>query len=223
MYLYNFQVLRLEVAGNGVGFFMRNLLGFLNIALVGFVVSALAARFILPGLSLEGSTMWVLRASPLSWSEILWAKFWGGFLPVALVAEMVVLLSNAVLHTSWSMSILAVVAVLSLSAAIVGLAVGLGAAHPRFDAADGAQVTSGYAGLLFMILSALLVFLSVTVLAWPVYHSFRAAWLGWGAGAAEIAGMAAGLIAVGGLCLIALLTAMQSGTRRLQALESTGG
>jgi hypothetical protein len=55
-----------------------------------------------------------------------------------------------------------------------------------------------------------------------VYHSFRAAWLGWGAGAAEIAGMAAGLIAVGGLCLIALLSAMQSGTRRLQALESTG-
>lgn len=223
MYLYNFQVLRLEVAGDGVGFFMRNLLGFLNIALVGFVVAALAARFILPGLSMEGSTMWVLRASPLSWSEILWAKFWGGFLPVAVVAEMVVLLSNAVLHTSWSMSVLAIVAVLCLSAAIVGLAVGLGAAHPRFDAADGAQVTSGYAGLLFMILSALLVFLSVTVLAWPVYHSFRAAWLGWGAGAAEIAGMAAGLIAVGGLCMIALLAAMQSGTRRLQALESTGG
>lgn len=223
VYLYNFQVLRLDTASDGVGWFMRNLLGFLNIALVGLVVTALAARFVLPGLSLEGRTMWVLRASPLTWSEILWAKFWGGFLPVAVVAELVVLLSNAVLHTSLSMGLLAVLAVLFLSAAIVGLAVGLGAAHPRFDATDGAQVTSGYAGLLFMILSALLVLASVTVLAWPVYHSFRATWLGWGAGAAELGGMLAGLGAVCALCLAALLGAMQAGARRLEALEVTGG
>ncbi|MGH7557579.1 MAG: putative ABC transporter permease subunit [Gemmatimonadota bacterium] len=223
VYLYNFQVLRLDTAGDSVGWFMRNLLGFLNIALVGLVVTALAARFVLPGLSLEGNTMWVLRASPLTWSEILWAKFWGGFLPVAIVAEVVVLLSNAVLDTSLAMGLLAAAAVLCLSAAIVGLAVGLGAAHPRFDATDGAQVTAGYAGLLFMMLSAMLVLLSVTVLAWPVYQSFRATWLGWGAGAAELGSMAAGLIAVGALCLVALLAAMRTGTRRLEALEATGG
>ncbi len=223
VYLYNFQVLRFDATGDGAGWFMRNLLGFLNIALVGLVVTALAARFVLPGLSLEGGTMWVLRVSPLTWSEILWAKFWGGFLPVAVVAELVVLLSNAVLDTSLSMGLLAALAVLCLSGAIVGLAVGVGAAHPRFDAADGAQVTSGYAGLLFMILSALLVLVSVTVLAWPVYHSFRAAWLGWDAGAAELGGMLAGLTAVGALCLAALLTAMQTGARRLSALEATGG
>lgn len=223
VYLYNFQVLRLDTAGDGVGWFMRNLLGFLNIALVGLVVTALAARFVLPGLSLEGGTMWVLRASPLTWSEILWAKFWGGFLPVAAVAELVVLLSNVVLHTSLSMGLLSALAVLCLSAAIVGLAVGLGAAHPRFDAADGAQVTSGYAGLLFMILSALLVLASVTVLAWPVYHSFRATWLGWDSGVAELGAMLAGLAAVAALCLLALLSAMQTGARRLAALEATGG
>ncbi|MGH7571007.1 MAG: putative ABC transporter permease subunit [Gemmatimonadota bacterium] len=223
VYLYNFQVLRLGAASDGVGWFMRNLLGFLNIALVGLVVTALAARFVLPGLSLEGSTMWVLRASPLTWSEILWAKFWGGFLPVVVVAEIVVLLSNAVLDTSLEMGLLAAGAVLCLTAAIVGLAVGLGAAHPRFDAADGAQVTAGYAGLLFMMLSAMLVLVSVTVLAWPVYQSFRATWFGWGAGAAELGSMTAGLIAVGALCMIALLAAMRTGARRLEALEATGG
>ncbi len=223
VYLYNFQVLRLDAAGDGVGWFMSNLLGFLNIALVGLVVTALAARFVLPGLSLEGNTIWVLRASPLTWSEILWAKFWGGFLPVAAVAELVVLLSNAVLDTSPAMGMLAAAAVLCLSAAIVGLAVGVGACHPRFDAADGAQVTAGYAGLLFMMLSAMLVLLSVTMLAWPVYQSFRAAWLGWGSGVAELGGMASGLIAVGALCLIALLTAMRAGARRLEALAATGG
>lgn len=219
IYLYNFHVLPLDPAG-GTGYFMRNLLAFLNVALVGLVVTALAARFILPGVSLEGGTLWLLRTSPLTIRELLWAKFWGGFLPVVIVAELLVVLSNTLLHSTMLLHILSVGASLSLSAAIVGLAVGLGAAHPRFDAADSAQVAAGYAGFLFMILSALLVLFSVTVLAWPVYHSFRATWLGWGVGPREWVGLAAGLTAVAGLSGIALLLAMRSGCRRLELRET---
>lgn len=218
VYLYNFMVLPLDPAG-GTGYFMRNLLGFLNVALVGLVVTALAARFILPGVSLEGGTMWLLRTSPLKEGELLWAKFWGGFVPIVIVAELLVVLSNKLLHTSFQLEVLSVAAVFCLSMAIAGMAVGLGAAYPRFDANDGAEVASGYAGFLFMVLSALLVLLSVTVLAWPVYHSFQATWLGWGVGAREWGGMAGGLAAVGGLSAIALVTAMRRGQRRLELKE----
>ncbi|MDX1660584.1 MAG: hypothetical protein R3326_02230 [Gemmatimonadota bacterium] len=218
VYLYNFMVLPLDPAG-GTGYFMRNLLAFLNVALVGLVVTALAARFILPGVSLEGRTLWLLRTSPLTEGELLWAKFWGGFVPIVVVAELLVILSNSLLHTTTQLEVLSIAAVFFLSTAIAGLAVGLGAAHPRFDAADGSEVASGYAGFLFMVLSALLVLFAVTVLAWPVYHSFRATWLGWGVGAREWGGMAGGLAAVGGISAIALVTAMRRGRRRLELTE----
>lgn len=218
VYLYNFRVLPLDAAG-GTGYFLRNLLAFLNVALVGLVATALAARFILPGVSLEGRALWVLRSSPLTIPEFLWAKFWGGFLPLLIVAELLVVLSNTLLHSTHLMGVLSVAAVFFLCAAIVGLAVGLGAAHPRFDAADGAQMAASYGGFLFMVLSALLVLFSVTVLAWPVYHSFRAAWLGWEVGASEWGGLAAGLTAVAGMSTIALFGAMRSGCRRLELSE----
>lgn len=218
VYLYNFMVLPLDPAG-GTGYFMRNLLAFLNVALVGLVVTALAARFILPGVSLEGRTLWLLRTSPLTEAELLWAKFWGGFVPIVVVAELLVVLSNTLLHTTTQLAVLSIVSVFFLSTAIAGLAVGLGAAHPRFDANDGAEVASGYAGFLFMVLSALLVLFSVTILAWPVYHSFRATWLGWGVGVREWGGMAGGLAAVAGISAIALVTAMRRGRRQLELKE----
>lgn len=218
VYLYNFMVLPLDPAG-GTGYFMRNLLAFLNVALVGLVVVALAARFVLPGVSLEGQTMWLLRTSPLTEGELLWAKFWGGFLPLVVVAELLTVLSNRLLHTTFQLEVLSVAAVFCLSTAIAGLAVGLGAAYPRFDANDGAEVASGFAGFLFMVVSALLVLVSVAVLAWPVYHSFRATWLGWGVGAREWGGLAAALAAVSAMSAIALVVSMQKGRSRLELEE----
>jgi ABC-2 type transport system permease protein len=219
IYLYNFMVLPLDAAG-GTGYFMRNLLAFLNVGLVGLVVAALAARFVLPGISLEGSTLWMLRSSPLSPRELLWAKFWGGFLPLVVVAETLVVVANRMLHSTALLDVLSIASVLCLSAAIVGLAVGLGAIHPRFDATDGTEVAAGYAGILFMMLSAVLVVVSVTILAWPVYHSFRARWLGWNPGAGEWGGVAGGLAAVAGLSMIALVTAMRRGRRSLEAIDA---
>jgi ABC-2 type transport system permease protein len=219
IYLYNFKVLPLDAAG-GTGYFMRNLLAFLNVGLVGLVVAALAARFVLPGISLEGGTLWMLRSSPLSPRELLWAKFWGGFLPLLVVAETLVVVSNRMLHSTALLEVLSIAAVACLSAAIVGLAVGLGAVHPRFDAADGTEVAAGYAGILFMMLSAVLVLFSVTILAWPVYTSFRARWLGWSPGAGEWGGLAGGLAAVAALSMIALLSAMQRGRLSLEAIDA---
>jgi len=219
IYLYNFKVLPLDAAG-GTGYFMRNLLAFLNVGLVGLVVAALAARFVLPGISLEGGTLWMLRSSPLTPRELLWAKFWGGFVPLLVVAETLVVVSNRMLHSTTLLAVLSIGSVLCLSAAIVGLAVGLGAVHPRFDAADGTEVAAGYAGILFMMLSAVLVLFSVTVLAWPVYHSFRARWVGWSPGAGEWAGVAGGLAAVAGVSMIALVTAMRRGRHSLETIDA---
>ena len=76
--VYVFNIKFLPLRGEGVTFFLVNVVPFLNLVLAGFVLASVAARFIFPGVSLEGRTFWLLRSSPMSVRELLWSKFWVG-------------------------------------------------------------------------------------------------------------------------------------------------
>src|SRR6267154_1024558 len=56
VYLFNIKTLPLH-RGEAVGFFYITLVSFLNLGLAGFVLAAIAARFIFPAVSLEGRHM----------------------------------------------------------------------------------------------------------------------------------------------------------------------
>ena len=56
-----------------------NGLSFLILALVGFVMAALAARFQFAAVSNEGRGFWVMRTGPIGAKEFLWAKAYPGF------------------------------------------------------------------------------------------------------------------------------------------------
>ncbi len=85
VYVYNIQVLPLYT-GEQVSFFLINVISFLNLGLAGFVVAAIAARFVFPAMSLEGRMMWLLRSSPLDVRTLFWSKYWVGTIPLLLVA-----------------------------------------------------------------------------------------------------------------------------------------
>ena len=80
--VYVFNIKYLPLRGEGITFFLVNVVPFLNLVLAGFVLASIAARFIFPGVSLEGRTLWLLRSSPLPMRDLLWAKFWVGTLPL---------------------------------------------------------------------------------------------------------------------------------------------
>ena len=62
--VYVFNIKYLPLRGEGVTFFLVNVIPFLNLVLAGFVLASVAARFIFPSVSLEGRTLWLLRSSP---------------------------------------------------------------------------------------------------------------------------------------------------------------
>ena len=63
--VYVFNIKFLPLRGEGITFFLQNVIPFVNLILAGFVLASIAARFIFPGISLEGRTLWLLRSSPL--------------------------------------------------------------------------------------------------------------------------------------------------------------
>ena len=55
-----------------------NMISFLNLAVVGLILSTFTTRFIFPMISLEGRRFWILGMLPVRRDTILWGKF---FLP----------------------------------------------------------------------------------------------------------------------------------------------
>ena len=105
VYLYNFKVLPLDRSPMPAGV-LRTLVSFANLALAGFVLSAVAVRFAFPAISLEGKAFWILQSAPISLRALLWSKFWLIFVPLFLLGELLVFLSNLLLHVpDWMMAL----------------------------------------------------------------------------------------------------------------------
>ena len=81
------------------------MVSFLNLSVVGLLLSTFTTRFIFPMISLEGRRFWILGLLPVRRETILWSKFFfaagGSILPCSAL----VLLSDVMLACPpWSCS-----------------------------------------------------------------------------------------------------------------------
>jgi ABC-2 type transport system permease protein len=177
VYIYSFKLLPLERAAMP-SFFLQNLISFLNLGMVGFVTSAVAVRFVFPAVSLEGASFWIIRSAPLSINDFLWAKFWSSLLPLLILSEVLIVLSNTLLKVTPFMMALGIVTVFLMTFGITALGVGLGAAFPRFKHENVAQIPTGFGGIVYMLMTMLFIGTVIILEAWPVYRVFMASAFG---------------------------------------------
>jgi len=219
VYVYNVKVLPLWT-GEKVGFFLVNVIAFLNLGLAGFVLAAVAARFLFPAVSLEGRTLWLLRSSPLDLERLLWTKFWVGVTPLLLLAVSLTAATNWVLSVGPFMMALSLVSIVVITIAIAALALGFGALFPVFDTDNAAEISTGFGGFLFMMVTTGYLAVVIASEAWPVYAFLR---LRLGGGALDLH---AALPLAGGLALALLVSAaavyvpLRLALRRLGELDS---
>jgi ABC-2 type transport system permease protein len=167
--VYVFNIKFLPLKGEGMTFFLVNVVPFLNMVLAGFVLASVAARFIFPGVSLEGRTMWLLRSSPMSMRELLWSKFWVGTTPLLLLAVSIIAVTDYLLQVTQFMMVVSVLTITMLTLAIAGMAIGFGTLFPQFETENAAQIPTSFGGLVFMMSSIALIGLVVILEARPVY------------------------------------------------------
>src|SRR5919201_2471539 len=214
--VYVFNIKFLPLRGEGITFFLVNVVPFLNLVLAGFVLASVAARFIFPGVSLEGRTLWLLRSSPMSMRDLLWSKFWVGTLPLLVLALVIVGVTNYLLQVSTFMFLVSVVTIAAMTLALAGLSIGFGTLFPQFETENAAQIPTSFGGLLFMM-SAIAVIGGVVVLeARPVYSYLAARSFGGQTDPLEL-WIGFGLAAL--LCVAATVVPIQVALRRLQAIE----
>jgi len=175
VYLYNFRVLDLGRIPYMSGV-IKNVYAFVNLGMAGFVMATIAVRFVFPGVSSEGAAFWIIRTAPIAMRDFLWSKFWTGLVPVLALTEGLTVVANQFLDIEPFVKVVAAVAIVFMTFALVGLATGLGARYPRFAAENTTQVAGSYGGVAFMTIAVLYVIVMMILLGWPssVYLMHRA-------------------------------------------------
>ena len=173
IYVYNFKVLPLEKSPIKT-VYLQNLFSFLNMGLALFVLTAVAARFTYPAVSLEREAFWLVKTSPLSLRTFLWVKFFIYYLPLLILTEILIVATNILLKVTPFMMALSGLTVFLVVPGIVAMGIGLGAAYPDFKAQNPTQTVTSFGGLVFMIACAAYIGLVIIIEAGPVYNLFMA-------------------------------------------------
>lgn len=210
--VYVFNIRFLPLTGEGITFLLRNIVPFLNLGLAGFVLASIAARFLFPGVSLEGRTLWLLRSSPISMRDLLWAKFWVGTLPLVLLAVTIVTVTNVLLNVTSFMFAVSTGTIVLMTFALSGLAIGFGTYFPQYETENAAQIPTSFGGLLYMMTSITLIAGIVIAEASPVYAYLLSRTRGVPEDTTRMV-VQFGLVAA--VCLIATIVPLRLAQRRL--------
>jgi ABC-2 type transport system permease protein len=218
IYVYNIKVLPIW-SGEKLSFLMINIVSFLNLGLAGFVLAAIAARFIFPSVSLEGRTLWLLRSSPLDLRSLLWSKYWVGITPLLVLAVALTVGTNVILRVDRIMMLLSIVTIVMMTFAIASIALGFGAIFPRFETDNAADISTGFGGLVFMMSAVAYLVAIVALEAWPVYSVLRSRSEGLPLTGGQMTSLGIGL----GLALlvtaIAIVLPLREARRRIELLD----
>ncbi len=146
-----------------------NVVSFLNLAVVGLILSTFTTRFIYPLISLEGRRFWILGRLPINRDTILWGKFLfaagGSLLPCCGL----VLVSDLMLDVQPMVAMVHQLICMLLCIGLAGMAVGLGAMMPNFREQSPSKIAAGFGGTLNLVLSAIYILAVVLLTALPCH------------------------------------------------------
>lgn len=144
-----------------------SIIGYLNLAVVGLILSTFTTRFVFPSISLEGRRFWILGLLPVSRDHIVWSKFLFAFGGGLLPCLGLVMLSDSMLSVPKNTTLIHLFCCGMLCSGLSGIAVGLGACMPDLRESSPAKIAAGFGGTLSLVLSALFIIAVVMTTALP--------------------------------------------------------
>ncbi len=127
----------------------------------GFLVASVCLRFVFPAVSLEGDAFWSVRSAPLSLRRLYLHKMIFSLALVIPVAELLAVLSNALLRDNWVLVILAAFCAGFAAIGLTGINLGAGAVFANYRERNPIRVASSQGASLTFLAS--MIYLSVVV------------------------------------------------------------
>jgi len=147
-----------------------NVVSFLNLGVVGLILSIFTSRFVFPMISLEGKRFWILGLLPIRRETVLWSKFWFATAGSLLPAMLLVFISDYMLDVEALITASHLVTCVFLATGLAGIAVGLGATLPNLREESPSKITAGFGGTLNQVLSTLYIVVATMLPAVPCHY-----------------------------------------------------
>jgi len=152
----------------------RDALGVLNVAFIGFITAGVGLRVAFPSVSYEAKAYWLVQTNPIRPRDLVVAKFLLS-LPIMLALGVgLALAAHYLLDLSPILAVAAPLAGAANAIAVTGLAVGMGAAAPRFDFTNPNELATTPGAMAFMGLALLHALVVTLVLARPGWAALQA-------------------------------------------------
>ncbi|MCE5269215.1 MAG: hypothetical protein LLG00_15165 [Planctomycetaceae bacterium] len=174
VYFWNIPRFTYNIAAVGTYIGWVNMVSFLNLSVVGLLLSTFTTRFVYPVISLEGRRFWILDLTGVSRQTVLWSKYFfatgGTLLPCATL----VLISDLTLKVPVVVLLIHQLTCVVLCSGLAGIAVGLGAWLPNLREESPARIAAGFGGTLTLVVSTLYILIVVLLTAMPTHFYFAA-------------------------------------------------
>ncbi len=218
VYLYNFSVLP-SLDSPMLSFFFKNIIGFINIGLAGFVLSSLGVRFLFPAISSEGRAFWILKGSPVRLRKVLWVKFFFYLTPMLALGLFLVIMTNKILELGVFMSVISTITLGFLTTGLTSLSIGMGVIHADLKEVDPSRAFTGFGGLLTMIYGGLAVATVVLLEAFPVYRFLTAEFYSRNLGRLDYLIMGVCFALALAVALYLIIQPLRAGLNKIEQLE----
>lgn len=173
VYGYNLTILPLKDLSTLYSGEINDTLVYMNGPFIGFILAAIAMRFVFPSISMEGRAFWAMKASPLSARRIVVSKYFLYLLPMLFCGLVLCAVTNSLfaVTTKWLMWV-SYVNVILQTVVITALAIGLGTLYASFEANSPLKIAGSYGGMVYMMLCAAFAFNLLFIEAYPVFRYF---------------------------------------------------
>lgn len=151
----------------------RDVMGAMNIAFVSFIVAGVALRMAYPSVSYEGGSYWLLQVQPVRARHVVLAKFLFTLPLMVVLAVGLGVAAGRVLDLSPTLAVGAPLAAGFSAFGLTALAVGLGAAQPRFSYTNPNELAMKPGALTFMGLALVYSALVTLLLVRPAWTVLR--------------------------------------------------
>jgi ABC-2 type transport system permease protein len=160
-----------------------------------------------------------VKSSPISIRTFLWIKFFVYFVPLLFLSELLVIVTNLLLHVTPFMMFVSVATVLFMVPGIVSMGIGLGAVYPDFHSENPTQSVTSLGGLIYMTVSIGFTCAVVALEAGPIYSIFKSGIRGVSNSSLQWVWFVGSFAVVFGLSFLALWMPLRWGEKRLYENE----
>ncbi len=151
---------------------LRYIVSFFNLGLILIIITSVCSRIIYPAIVSEGSSLWLIKTSPIGIKSFIRTKFLFFFVPVFLIGQILTVFSSYLIGIEKGVFLLKIFTTSISSLSLVSMALFFGISDLRYKLNEGSNDKERSGSTIYMIVSVFLIFFTLALEVIPLFLYF---------------------------------------------------